>query len=442
MDKKPTAAKNNASIFITIFVILFALCIAAMLVMAVITRGASFTATLFHSDDTYNKDFFMDFFNSIRDASSMDVYKKGVIYPPLANLLFFALSKLISPSVTGTSFTQRYAMQVNQQAIVIYFLFAILCVAALSFIIKYYLKSKQNKAWAEVLSFLFLFFYPFYYCIERGNIILLAMIFSAFFVFFHDSESKTARRASYILLGAAAGLKIYPAFFGLILLQKKRYKAALRTMVYGLLFFFVPFLFYHFGADFFTFLENVFGFSSENKQHFTFGSVSVMNVFYYLSDKYVPLGKVLFVLTELVAVAAVFTVPKDWQRYALIAYMIVNIKSVSSSYALIFFIIPFVVFLSRSTKKRGVDWFYFLLFCLILLPLPCFYYFHPEIIQPFFSSMGLPVVLNLNQVIALPVVQAMYLFLCLEALINFIHKVKAGQKPLSFFYQKPKMKKA
>ena len=424
--------------FCAVFFIVFIICIFIDLIYAIRSDGASFYYSLFYAElESTNRDFFMDFFNSIRDAGSLDVYDKGVIYPPLANLLFFFLSKFISKSLTDSDFELRYSLQMNQRAIILYLLFALICIIGFSLIIKYYLKQSRSIAMAEVFSFIFIFFYPVYYCVERGNILLLAMIFSAFFVFFHNSKSAKVRELSYLALAVAAGLKIYPAFFGLILLAEKKYKAALKTVLYGLLFFFVPFLVYDFGGGLFQLIENVIVFSKNNKASFSFGSTSIMNLAYYLGDKYLPLGRIFFVVTELLAILCAFLAPQKWQKYLALTYMIINIHSVSSTYAMVFLLIPFYVFMSGKTKKHPADWIYLILFCLLLIPLPCLYYYNHTYAVQFFELLNLPYSSAVNKLVAWPATQLMFFLVVVESFANLLHAKKKGVKLSSFFYKKP-----
>lgn len=439
MNKFKAFFQNRQRLFIAIFFLLSFASILGSLILAILSDGASFHYTLFFADTTTNnRDFFMDFFNSMRDASSLDVYEKGVIYPPLANLLFFFFSRFISPSLAESSFDLRLALQKDQRAIMIYLLFALLCVVIFSLILKNYYQQKNSRATAEVLSFLFIFFYPFYYCVERGNILLLSMIASAFFVFFHNSPSQKIRELSYVSLAFAAGLKIYPAFFGILLLVEKKYKAALHAVLYGLLFFFVPFLFYDFGASLFQLIDNLLTFSQSNKAVFSFGSTSIMNLFYYLGDKYHSLGVIAFALSEVIALICAFLAPQKWQRVFALTYLIINIHSVSSTYAAIFLIIPFAIFISAETKKQNADWVYLILFCLLLLPLPCVYYYHRDWILAFFEMLNLPYSSAVNKLLAWPCVQFMFLLVALESLMNLIAAKKRGITLSSFFYKKRK----
>ena len=75
--------------------------------------------------------------------------------------------------------------------------------------------------------------YPVMFCLERGNILILSVVFAMFFIFFKDSDNKFIKELSYISLAMSAGIKIYPAVFGLTLIIEKKYKEALRLLFYG-----------------------------------------------------------------------------------------------------------------------------------------------------------------------------------------------------------------
>lgn len=441
MGKKKKTLKSRSDMFFIAFICIFAVFITGDCIIAVLSHGESFAYTLFRNSPTnFNQDFFMDFYNSVRDAGGRDVYTKGVIYPPLANIIFLFFSKFMQSTLVNTPFNLRYALQTNQRAFIIYFIFTVLCIILLSLIIKYYLKSNNSKCVAETVSFIVLMFYPLYYCIERGNILLLAMIFTAFFVFFHNSKLHAVKEISYICLAIAAGLKIYPAFFGLLLLSEKRYKDALKAVIYGIAFFFLPFVVYGFSDGIVLFFKNLVSFSEQSKSAFVFGSTSIVNIAYYLSDKFIALGKILFIATEIIAAVCVFLAPKKWQKYTLLAYMIVNIQSVSSSYALVFMIIPFAAFISSASKKRKTDWIYLILFCLLLIPLPCLYYFSSEITEYIKAFFNLNSVVNVNQLLALPVTQLLYFLIVTESMVYCVKKVKSGKKLSEFFIAKPSAK--
>ena len=133
---------NSKSLLKTYFGI-FAVSSVLFFIMLAITDGESFYHTLFRN--SVGTDFFMDFFNSIRDASTKDVYKEGIIYPPLANIFFYVLSLMIDPELAATSFSRRTMLQRDYVCLFIYFVFVTLCLLLFSKLLKHKLIIRKEK---------------------------------------------------------------------------------------------------------------------------------------------------------------------------------------------------------------------------------------------------------------------------------------------------------
>ena len=245
LAKKSTTSTDLLILFCSIFIFGIVLCIAD----AVASQGSSFRGMLFHTG-VYT-DWFMDFFNSIRDSAASNVYtERNSIYPPLAVAFFRFLGRMIPYAEVALDPRDNYEMQKSQSCIMIYLFYTLIVVLGTYRLV--YKKAfdkkyesdydKKTKRIAAVFSFLTIFSYPLMYCMERGNIVSLAVAFTVFFVFFKDSESKAVREISYICLALAAGLKLYPAIFGLLLLFDKKYKEAIRLVIYGILAVVIPFI--------------------------------------------------------------------------------------------------------------------------------------------------------------------------------------------------------
>lgn len=104
--------------------------------------------------------------------------------------------------------------------------------------------------------------------VERGNLTLYvaALVLLAFLL--KDSESSVKRETALLLIAIAAGLKFYPAFMGLLYLKEKRYKEAGRLILYGVIFVFVPFLFFGGIDGFLKLLENLVALSVQSSYHY------------------------------------------------------------------------------------------------------------------------------------------------------------------------------
>jgi hypothetical protein len=92
---------------------------------------------------------------------------------------------------------------------------------------------------------------------ERGNSVMIVVVLLLIALNWRDSESMVKRELAMILIAICAGIKIYPAIFGLLYLKEKRWKETLRLVLYGIVFFFGPFVFFLGKNGFLLWLSNV-----------------------------------------------------------------------------------------------------------------------------------------------------------------------------------------
>lgn len=201
---------------------------------------------------TDTRDTGMDFFHSIEYVKGRSPYVMwGTLYPPLANMFFWFLFKLVpdwqfnSWPTTFTSSVQARGTDVDlrthQSTLLMFIIFIMVCALVVILMVQKALKEDKNATLCAVAC---LFSFNILYALERGNIVVLAFACCLFFVIFRNSENKILSELSLILLAIAAALKIYPAFLGLLLILDKKYLRAIRTVIYGVVLFFVPFFFF------------------------------------------------------------------------------------------------------------------------------------------------------------------------------------------------------
>ena len=367
----------NSKNLLKIYFGVFSVSAVIFFIMLILTDGQSFINTLFRN--TVGTDFFMDFFNSIRDASTKDVYKEGIIYPPLANMFFYVLSLMIDPDLAATKFSRRTMLQRDYVCLFIYFVFVILCFLLFSSIIKRYFAKHGLDKFSSAFTVLLVFSYPMIYCVQRGNIALLSLVFSMFFIFNRKSENKFIRELSFILLAIAAGIKLYPAAFGLLLLADNKYKDAIRLAVYGIICIILPFFFYDGFESISDLFNNLNEFSDYTLDKLSpeFVCIDVLAMYantlfgIKFSDAYTFLATVTYLSALLIFIFS----DTEWQKIWAIAYAIMNYPSTARTYILIFAIIPFIVFIcSNSFRKRDIP--YYIAFLLMIILIPPVYYFN------------------------------------------------------------------
>lgn len=370
------------------FYIVFFISVIIFLIVCASSGGGFFSDILF-SGSNGDSDYFMDFFNSIRYASSGDVYERKVIYPPLANAIFYLLSLFISPDLAFSSQEDRLLLRNDFNCLFIYFIFAGFCLVLFYKIISKFLKEKELGIHSSLIPFALLFSYPMLYCFQRGNMTILAMVLSMIFVFFRNSENKYIKELSYISLALAAGLKIYPALFGLLLITDRKYKEALRLVVYGIIAFFLPFFFYDGFESMALMFKNLVSFSDTSSNIVTFGFINIdffaLYINLFLGIDYSIIYNVLFISTYLSAILVFFLSKEEWQKVWAVSFMIMNQTSTARTYILIFAIIPFVIFIIKH-KYNFFDKLYFIMFLLFFIVITPIYYNYIDEIFLFFKD--------------------------------------------------------
>lgn len=210
----------------------------------------------------------------------------------------------------------------------------------------------------------------FVFSVERGNTILLTAFFLAAFLLGYRSENRIVREMSYFALACAAGLKVYPAVFGILLLKEKRFIDVLRTVLYGAAAFFLPFLYFSGG---FSALSTIFENVSLNAQAYKLQTPTFRFGFlpFYLSfdltqtqvDSWLTVGNVVFVL----AVLASLFLKSHWKTAMILACAIIAVPVNSAYYAGLYLFVPILLFLNEE-KHPLFDWVYLLMILFILNP--------------------------------------------------------------------------
>lgn len=397
---------NNTS---KLFYIISFASLVVCIIMGVLSNGVTVSNLLFNKDDV-----FMDFFNSVVDCSGDAYGESGVIYPPLVVLfykfcsMFFNIGSMKASEVRETSLGMIIFVCFT---IVSYILFAKL-------IYKYKNGSFANKS---LFAFFTLFSFPMIYLIERGNIIVLVLPLLLYFVNEYDSDVKYKRHLAYICLAISVAIKIYPVFFGLLLLKKKKnFKNILLCIFYGAVFFFVPFIFVGGFSQLGVLIHNILYTSSMfGSKGFGF-KVSISNTFSLFGHvfNHVRLfetaGTVFLIITVL---AGLFLIlfnkwNEDWKIYAVISLIIILVPGFSYIYSVAYMIIPLLFFLNKKEIK-WIDYIYSLLFIAQFI----FLVAKTDELFPSFNSAELNC--NIATVVESIALLAMLVLLYLDGVITF-----------------------
>lgn len=354
-----------------VFLLLLLLAELITLVMLISTRGGAWGELLFFDTG----DSFMDYFNSIYTFERHEVgelyHEVNSFYPPLAQLFYLVLHAMIPAWAMPPDAYVAREVQITALPFCLYVILTSVLVAC-TLSAAYRDKSSKNKLFV-VLAFCSA---PMLFQFERANIIFVAFLFTLLFLRWYDDPNRVKRELALIALAVAAGLKIYPALFGLLLVADRRWRETARCVVYGLLSFFLPSIAFG-GVNPLKLLAGLGDMNGNVAAEGVGHKVNFSNTFTALAKAFGGEGNgtvfaVLAVLIGILCVVALFCHTSLWKRLTLIAVFIAGVPSFSYLYVMIFFLLPTVAFLNESDSKTHtiMDYIYAVGLVACLAPLP------------------------------------------------------------------------
>lgn len=160
-------------------------------------------------------------------------------FPPLSYVMYWFFYRMLRRGEALPTLTTITEMDYYYLAVLFYTLIVILL---LLFGIMMF---GANKKKSGVLFMVLLVSVPFMAGgIFSGNSAVLTMAMLLIALKLREDESAWKREVALVLLAVCVGFKLYPAVFGLLYLTEKRWKEAVRLIVYSMILFFVPFAFF------------------------------------------------------------------------------------------------------------------------------------------------------------------------------------------------------
>lgn len=335
--------------------------------VALITRGETII-NYYVPDQT---DTYMDYFNMLANIPGLNPYQYYANYPAFPFVLWRILFRLIPVSIQSNS---GKVLRNTMEAQLGFILFMLICIFVLLELIRSLVKAKSLSK--ILFQAAFLFSGPFIFTIERGNIILLAYVFTLVFIKCYDSPRRVIRFWGYFALCLAVAIKIYPALFGILVLYKKRYKEAIGLIIGGVLLFILPFFAFNGISDIIK-MMNGFILSSQDSISSGFGyNYSFLNLIRILYGFFGSLknsiSPILYIVPVIICILIFIGCKEIWKKIWSIVLFIIWIPTFSYTYTLIFIFIPLILLLNTTLKKK--DYVYLILMILTQIP-----YFLPGI---------------------------------------------------------------
>ncbi len=324
------------------FMILSVFTLASIIVLLA-TRGGIINYLEF-GDDGY-----MDFFNHIAyvdNPSKVYFTSMHACFPPLVYLFYLFLNRMLPAGSVV-----MYNADVSASAMLLYIIYVIICS-----IVFFYVANKHfkfNFKLEKFFVFLGIFISNTFILgvVERGNSTFLVLICIMLALQFKDSESKVKKEFALILIAVAAGIKVYPAIFGLLYVREKRWKETIRLLIYGIMLFFIPFAFFGGFAGVKQFFNNQ-------------GSVHEIpaKTIYSISALFTTItgasvggtgSKIATLLVGILFISAFFLLPlKKWQQYFILSVAVILLPFWSGYYTVIYLVLPLIEFFNDSETGK------------------------------------------------------------------------------------------
>lgn len=331
----------------------------------------------------------MDFFHSIEYTRGRKPYEVfGTLYPPLANLFFYVIY-LMMPEGYASQWTYDFYESIKmrgtnldlrtyQAPMLAYIAFVLLSALLLYSLISYALHSKgEGKSkWTAVFMTLS---YGCMNAFERGNIVVLCAGLCMVFIMFYRSKNRLFKEIALLSLAFSAGLKLYPALLGVLLIREKDWKAVIRTISYGIAALILPvFAFEGISAFRIIFAKaTAFGTSPAVNWVGT-GFERIMNncmrIVSLLVGKEIAVsgfGKIGMILCVLLLISAII-LPKKWQRALAATLPMVMLQS-QGGYSLCMFLVPLMLFFREEDHFEWKNTIPFVGLTLLTVHIPLFY---------------------------------------------------------------------
>ncbi len=319
-------------------------------------------------------DFLADTLNVVGYSSQRDVYRNTMYtglaekaYPPITYMFLYFFSRLVNmkPYYEQNNFLGMF----REPRFLIIFIIVIAIVLLMLYEL---LRSKTAGSQMEkrLLAASLILCQPMLFSVERANTIIATVIFLGFFVFYCDSESRVLRELALISLAAAAAFKITPAVFGILLLYRRSWKDAIHAVIYGILVFFLPFLFFKGGFSNITLMlqnvqSNLAVYSSAE------GCTLYAGILSYFPYASVTLETVMTWVTRIVCLVMLVGAPflkQEWEKVLAVTLVLVILPSHSGYYNLLYFI-PVIILFFNECSHRTSDWLILVSFILICFDL-------------------------------------------------------------------------
>ena len=337
----------------------------------------------------------------------------GSSYPPVAIAILYPFALICKDVFARFAYTKLTVDELTSEVMlypefwVAILLFFFIC-SVLIILLTAKLFGIRGKENLLRLSGIIMLSAPFIYAVMRGNTIYFALIFLVAFLVCKDSENVFVRELSYVFLAIAGAIKLYPLFFGVFLLKKKKIFESFRVAVYFALIFGLSFYLFQGGLDHAdNFVDHLGGFMSNELRLLGTNNISISAQLYKLVHVFVPqltAESDIYSITNIIVIAFVFligtysaiTAKTDLSRYSICFAIVTLVPSISYFYTIIFAILPFLEYIKVfDTLSKAKKIFYFASFTFLFTTIFVFgkfFVIHSLVIMTIFAVEAVTVI--------------------------------------------------
>lgn len=408
-----TSAKSMTNAFILFFSV-FGI---AALIMGFMTEGETWS-NLMHKNPDADFPFtqFEDYIRNVKYAGRKDFYTVADSNSPFSLLIFYLLAQFLPPNlIFSNSFVHGILILRNQTFMYLYLILVMMIVFLTYKMNRYVLRRNELNFRDEIISFLLVVSYPAIYCIEQGNFSAISLMLSLLFILFCKSEKRLFRELSYLALAVSAAITPYTliyAFFLVDIRDKKSLINFAKSVGYFLVLFIAPAFFTGFG----NLLTYVTAFLNVDADSYISTNMSIANILHFFGISNTVVVYAVFILTEAIALLAMFVLPSVWQKSVAATYIMLNIFSVSEPTLAIFAFIPLIFLLAEKTHSK-YDWLYMFTLAFLVTPFPEWFRYDLGF-DTFLQSLDISVN-NANELIAPAATQFLVVIMLVQTIAFF-----------------------
>ncbi|MBE6887122.1 MAG: DUF2029 domain-containing protein [Ruminococcaceae bacterium] len=349
---KKTDLKNqltqNVSYY-SLFIIIES-CIAIWFVMFNLANNGVPLNTLMLDPPAQLNDYFMHFgYASAPLGSNIYEISNNTVFPPFSYLMYGILARMTGYTAEDPANIRSHYRVGNN--LTIYFIFTIICIFLMAYAISLYIKKKGFVS-QVVFPCVLIVSYPFAFStIQRGNSVLVVAVLLSIALVWRNDESKLKRELAMVLIAVCAGLKIYPALFGLLYIKEKRIPEAIRLVFYGAFVFFAPFVFWGGIDGFKMFLSRAFTLNTE-VHRCTFSGVFNAAVEKLGGTVNPAVTNIVLQAFLVLSVAAFFVCKEKWGGVLLLASLMAVYVSSGWMYTCIYILPALLMFFAETSGRE------------------------------------------------------------------------------------------